>query len=260
MRWVIAAMAALTLATGCGTAVEDPRDISVAEAEALERAAHGATDDGGADDEVARDRGAAAERSQASDASDAFALLRPAAEAGDHPLSDYWGLDRFAVLDNGKAVFEWANRDELWDEVVVPVGDACGDAGSPIDEPLFDEAEPLRAAVDSYWNNRSTSGRGTLVSVMCAYVDDERGPVERYQAHLIATDPDTGEGRLAARSDPWEFAVQDYERLAELVNARDAAMAEWARQQDRVDVDVMSPAEGYGLDAADAPDSDAEDR
>lgn len=261
MRWVIAAMAALTLAAGCGTAVEDPRDVSVAEAEALERAARrGPGEDGGT--EVARDRGDAAERSEASDASDAsdaFALLRPADEAVDHPLSEYWGLDRFAVLDNGDAVFEWANRDELWDEVVVPVGDACRDAGPPIDEPLFDEAEPLRAAVDSYWNNRSTGGRGTLVSVMCAYVDDERGPVERYQAHLIATDPGTGEGRLVARSEPREFPVQDYERLAELVNARDAAMAEWARQQDRVDVNVMSPAEGYGLDAADAPDSDAED-
>lgn len=258
MRWVAAVMAALTVAAGCGTGVEDPRDIDVDEAEALERAAHrGGGDDGPADDEVTRDRGAGEDRGEPTDA---FALLRPAEEAGDHPLSEYWGLDRFAVLDNGEAVFEWANRDELWNEIVVPVGDACREAGPPIDQPLFGEPEPLRAAVDSYWNNRSTSGRGTLVAVMCAYVDDERGPVERYQAHLVATDPDTGTGRVVARSEPWEFPVEDYDELGELVRDRDAAMAEWARQQDRVAADPMSPAEGYGLDAADSPDTDAEDR
>lgn len=256
MRRAVAAMAALTLIAGCGTAVEDPRDISSEEAQALERAAHTGKGDG-ADAGVTRDRGAGADRGEARDA---FALLRPAAEASDHPLSEYWGLDRFAILDNGEAVFEWANRDELWNEIVVPVGEACRQAGPPIDEPLFDAPEPLRAAVDAYWNNRSTSGRGTLVTVMCAYVDDERGPVERYQAHLVATDPDTGKGRLVARSEPWEFAAREYDSLGELVDDRDAAMAEWARQQNRVDVDPMSPAQGYGLDAADAPDSDAADR
>lgn len=260
MRWAVAAMAALTLAAGCATGVEDPRGVDTGRAEALERAARtepgDAADGDPADDAVTRERGAGEDRGADRDA---FALLRPAAEARDHPLSEYWGLDRFAVLDNGETEFEWANRDQLWNDIVVPVGDACREAGPPIDQPLFGEPEPLRAAVDAYWNNRSTSGRGTLVMVMCAYVDEERGPVERYRAHLVATDPETGNGRVVARSDPWEHAAEDYDRLADLVRDRDAKMAEWARQQDRVASDPVSPAEGYGLDAADAPDSDAED-
>lgn len=261
MRRAVAAMAALTLVAGCASGVEDPRDVDVDEAEALERAARSdpgdAPEDASADAAVTRDRGAGEDRGEPRDA---FALLRPAAEASDHPLSEYWGLDRFAVLDNGEVVFEWANRDQLWNDIVVPVGDACREAGAPIDQPLFGEPEPLRAAVDAYWNNRSTSGRGTLVMVMCAYVDEDRGPVERYRAHLVATDPDTGNGRVVARSDPWEHAAADYDRLVDLVRDRDAKMAEWARQQERVASDPVSPAEGYGLDAAAAPDSDAEDR
>lgn len=260
MQWAVAAMAALTLTAGCATGVEDPRDVDVDRAEALERAARtdpgDAADDDPADEAVTRDRGAGEDRGADRDA---FALLRPAAEVRDHPLSAYWGLDRFAVLDNGETEFEWANRDQLWNDIVVPVGDACREAGPPIDQPLFGEPEPLRAAVDAYWNNRSTSGRGTLVMVMCAYVDEERGPVERYRAYLVATDPETGNGRVVARSEPWEHAAEDYDRLADLVRDRDAKMAEWARQQDRVASDPVSPAEGYGLDAADAPDSDAED-
>lgn len=260
MRALVATVAlAAALVTGCTAAIEDPRGMDPAEAESLERAAHTADADADPDAAAAADpEGAGA--GDAEPAREGFGLLRPAEEVAEHPLSDLWGPGAFGILDGGEVVFEWANRDALWNEIAVPAGEACREAGPPIDEPLFDEPEPLEAAVDPYWNNRSTSGRGTLVSVMCAYVHEDRGPVERYEAHLVATDSDTGEGRVVASSDAWHLTVGDFDHVADLVRERDRRMAEWARQQDRVDADPVQPAEGYGLDAADSPEGDAEAR
>jgi hypothetical protein len=254
---VAALVVALALATGCAPTVEDPRGMDPEDAEALERAAHTADADPEPDTAVAADgEGEAA----GGPPTERFELLRPAEEAAEHPLSDLWGPGTFGILDGGEIVFEWANRDALWNAIVVPAGEACREAGPPIEEPLFDEPEPLEAAVDPYWNNRSTSGRGTLVSVMCAYRDPERGPVERYEAHLVATDTETGKGRVVASGGPWEFAVAEYEHVAHLVRDRDRRMADWARQQERVAADPIRPASDYGLDAADPPETDAEQR
>lgn len=266
-RWrgTAAAVAAglLIAATGCDASFRDPRDIDPAQAEAIERAAQAAPGDRDEPEEPASEGTAGAE-GRAEDRAEGFTLLRPADEAERHPLSHLWGPEAFAILDGGNTVAEWSNADELWDEVVDGAASACREAGPPIDEPAFDDPEPLDAAVDPYWNNRSTSGRGTLVSVMCAYVDSERGPVERYEAHLIATDPETLEGRVVASSPSWEFPVDDYDRVAELVVERDAALAEWARGQERVDNDPVSRAEGVGLDAGSdgdgPPDTDADNR
>lgn len=246
-----AALGTVSLTGGCDGHFADPRDVDPADVEALERAAENGSPDQGSPDQAAP-RGDAAQAAAAADdpPPEGFELLAPAAEAGDHPLSRLWGPDAFAVLDDGEPVVEWANRDELWNEVVAGVAADCRAAGPAIEEPAFDGPEPLDAAVDAYWNNRSTSGRGTLVSVMCAYVDADRGPVERYVARLVATDPDTRVGRVVARSPAFEFVLADYDEIAGLVADRDETLAQWAREQDRVDADPVAPAEGAGLDAA----------
>lgn len=257
-RSVTAAALALVMLTpavaGCEAVFTDPRGVDAERAEALEQAAYASP---GAGARMAADARVAAEAGVPPEPSGGFELLRPAADAGDHPLSDLWGLGAFAILDDGQVAFEWSNRDQLWNDIAVPVGRSCRDAGPPIREPMFDSPEPLQAAVDPYWNNRSTSGRGTLVSVMCAYVDAQRGPVERYEAFLVATDPDTGRGRVVARGGSWELAARDYDTVAELVGDRDRAMAAWVRQQGRVEADPIAAAAGRGVDATDSPDADS---
>lgn len=264
---IAAAMVLLALAaSGCETTFTDPRGIDAQQAEDLERAAYasGAGEpDEGRDGRTrvateTRDPRATGDASEdGAGGRGGFELLRPAAQAGDHPLSSLWGLGAFAIFDDGQVAFEWSNRDQLWNEVVSPVGETCRQAGPPIREPLFDGPEPLEAAVDPYWNNRSTSGRGTLISVMCAYVDQQRGPVERYEAFLVATDPDTGRGRVVAQSQPWTLAAADYDGVGELVEDRDRAMAAWVREQGRVERDPIPPAADRGVDATDSPDADS---
>lgn len=252
------AAATVLLATalaGCEATFTDPRGIDVEEVEALERAAYTGDGDGArtaAQPEEGRGAQGTGTRRGAG-----FDLLRPAPQVVDHPLSDLWGLGAFAIFDRGEVAFEWSNRDELWNEIVIPVSESCRQAGPPIQEPLFDGPEPLQAAVDPYWNNRSTSGRGTLVSVMCAYRDAQRGPVERYEAVLVATDPDTGRGRVVARSRAWTLAASAYEDVGELVADRDRAIAGWVREQDRVEADPIEAATDRGVDATASPDADS---
>lgn len=262
-RSATAAMLALVLLTpavaGCEAVFTDPRGVDAERAEALEQAAYASP---GAGARMTADARVASEAGVQQDPPGGvppggFELLRPAARAGDHPLSPLWGLGAFAIFDDGQVAFEWSNRDQLWNDLVVPVGRSCRDAGPPIREPMFDGPEPLVAAVDPYWNNRSTSGRGTLVSVMCAYVDAQRGPVERYEAFLVATDPDTGRGRVVARGGSWELAARDYDAVAGLVRDRDRALAAWVRQQDRVEADPIATAADRGVDATDSPDADS---
>jgi hypothetical protein len=253
----VATVLATALVTGCTNVVTDPRGIDAERAKTLERAAYAGEQGAGAAGDARVADQADGGREPGGKRPAGFDLLRPAAQARTHPLSDLWGPGAFAIFDDGKAVFEWRNRDQLWNEIVVPVGESCRRAGAPIRQPLFDGPEPLAAAVDPYWNHRSTSGRGTLISVMCAYVDEDKGPMERYEAVLVATDPSTQHGRVVARSQPWTLAAADYATVGDLVAARDRAMAAWVREQGRVEADPIAPSPDRGVDATDSPDADS---
>lgn len=235
MGRVAAAAAAVALATltGCAPLVDDPR-AAPSEAEAIERAAYAP--------------GTSEREGEEGEAPHVYGLLTEASAAADHPDGDLWGPSRLAIYDDGDVAAEWDNRDELWNAIIAGVADACRQEGSPLTEPIFDDPEPLHAAVDAYWNNRSTGGRGTLVWVMCSYRDPERGPLERYEARLIATDPDTLEGQVAAESPAWRLPAADFDGMAELVRARDEKLAEWVREQPEVPADPVDASDDDGMD------------
>jgi hypothetical protein len=128
------------------------------------------------------------------------------------------GYDHFAPRTAGEVLFEWSNKEALWNSIAPGFRDECLLAGSPAVRPMWDTAALIPAGISMRWTDDSTRGRGQFAEFVCAYIDEATSePTERWRAVLIATDDDLV-GEVVATMPPFTVPESDFETFEEALD------------------------------------------
>lgn len=137
-----------------------------------------------------------------------------------------FGYHQFAPHADGEVLFEWANKDELWNSIAPRIRDECLLAGPPATRPMWDTKVVIPAAIDPAWNDQTTGGRGQVMELSCNYMDEGQ-PVESIWGVLIATD-DQKRGSVALISDPFVILERHHDDFDSSRQAVDGYLWDWA--------------------------------
>jgi hypothetical protein len=141
------------------------------------------------------------------------------------------GYDSFAPHRGDDVLFEWTNKEALWNSIAPGFRDECLLAGPQAVRPMWDAAALIPAGIEPRWTDESTGGRGQFVEFVCAYVDEAAGePTERWRAVLIATDEGLV-GEVVATMPAFTLPESDFETYRDALDGGRREAWAWIRTQ-----------------------------
>nr|MBA2317609.1 hypothetical protein [Euzebyales bacterium] len=141
-----------------------------------------------------------------------------------------FGYEAFGIRVDGRTVFEWENKAQLWDSIAPRFRDACLQAGEPVDQPMWGSQTLVVSGISAQWNPETTGGRGQFIRFDCSIDSQERGRAEQVGGLLIVTGGG-GAGEVAAVRPPEVFAEADYRDFEAAQAAIDEQLWEWVTEQ-----------------------------
>jgi hypothetical protein len=166
--------------------------------------------------------------------SDRYIGFAEAERAQQYRFAQKAGYEAFAPFGAEGKLFEWANKRQLWNQIVPDIRDEALKLGPPIEEPMWDAENVVPTGIAMRWNDKDTERRGQFVELHLRYKGKDGAPVERVYAALIVTD-ERRRGEVVAKMPPYEIRERD---ASDFLTSRDIVRRrswEWITEQPAVE-------------------------